>query len=81
MPLGMRRLSELLAWLQRGFNTTIPETFAVGAAVLVVIAWWIFARWYQRCPHCRRLVRRASPRTLRCPRCGRQYYEGVRHVG
>ena len=71
----------MLAWLDGGFKTSIPETFAFGAAVLVVIAWLILARWYQRCPHCRRFVRRASLRPLRCTRCGRQYYKGVRHVG
>ena len=78
----MKKLSAtfdaVVDWLARGFHTVIPEVFiAVGIAV-IVIGWWILGRWYQRCPHCHRFVRRVHRRTLQCPRCGRQYYYGLR---
>ena len=67
-------------WLGRGFNTAIPEVFIASGIVGVAIAWWMLARWVQRCPHCHRLVRRAYSHSgsLRCSRCGRQYYHGLR---
>jgi len=71
-------LDAMADWLGRGFQAVIPEVLIVGAVVFIVVAWWILARWYQRCPHCRRVVRRAHTRSLRCSRCGRQYYYGLR---
>lgn len=65
-------------WLGRGFHTVIPEVFIAGGIVTLVIVWWILARWYQRCPHCHRFVRRAYAGSRQCPRCGRQYYYGLR---
>jgi tRNA(Ile2) C34 agmatinyltransferase TiaS len=49
----------------------------VVAAVLLLAA---IAWWYQRCPHCKALVRRAGSAWLRCRRCGRQYHRGLRRV-
>ncbi|MBI3638110.1 MAG: hypothetical protein HY216_18090 [Candidatus Rokubacteria bacterium] len=46
-------------------------------AVLVAVAVAIGAWRYQRCPHCRRLVRRARVGWLSCPRCGRSYARGI----
>jgi len=55
-----------MSWLQ----------FAAG--VLIVIgAWKIASRKYQRCPHCRRFVPRAVRGWLRCKGCGRQYHRSV----
>jgi hypothetical protein len=65
-------------WLGRGFHTVIPEMFIVATVVVVLVGWWVLARWLQRCPHCHRFVRRAYSGALRCRRCGRQYYYGVR---
>ncbi len=49
----------------------------VVAAVLILAAYSVTVRYYQRCPHCRRAVRRARRGWLRCPRCGRQYHRSV----
>jgi hypothetical protein len=65
-------------WMGRGFHTVIPEVFIAAGIVVVLVGWWVLAHWYQRCPHCHRFVRRASTTTRRCPRCGRQYYYGLR---
>jgi tRNA(Ile2) C34 agmatinyltransferase TiaS len=49
-------------------------------AVLGVVAlgvYWYFGRVLQRCPHCRRLVRRAVRGWFRCTYCGRQYHRSV----
>jgi ribosomal protein L37AE/L43A len=45
---------------------------ALGVAMIVV-----YARRYQRCPHCRRVVPRARRGWLRCRSCGRQYHRSV----
>jgi len=74
----MKTVSAILDWVAIGFTTVIPEVFIFGAAVFVVAAWVVLARLYQRCPHCHRFVRRAYARHLQCPRCGRQYYYGLR---
>jgi hypothetical protein len=74
----MRYLSAMLDWLGRGFHTVVPETFIAAGAVVLVVAWVILARLYQRCPHCRRLVRRTYSTHRRCRWCGRQYYVGLR---
>jgi len=51
------------------------QLLAAGLAVLLVYLW---ARSrYQRCPHCRRLVKRAHRGWLRCRGCGRQYHRSV----
>jgi predicted amidophosphoribosyltransferase len=71
----------MLDWLGRGFKTVIPEAFMIVAILVIAVVWAILWRLYQRCPHCRRLVRRARARTVRCPHCGRQYYRGIRHAG
>ena len=73
--------SGVLEWLGHGFQTVIPEAFIIGGALAAVVVWLILRRFYQRCPHCRRPVSRARTGTVRCPRCGRQYYHGLRHVG
>lgn len=65
-------------WMARGFHTVIPEVFIAAAIVVVLVGWWVLARWVQRCPHCHRFVRRAYSGSLRCARCGRQYYHGLR---
>ena len=65
-------------WVGRGFQTVIPETFIALGLVVIFLGWWILGRWYQRCPHCHRIVRRARDTTRQCPRCGRQYYYGLR---
>ena len=65
-------------WLGRGFHTVIPEAFIAAGIVVVLVGLWILPRWVQRCPHCHRFVRRASTTTRQCPRCGRQYYYGLR---
>jgi ribosomal protein L37AE/L43A len=55
-----------LSWLQ----------FTLG--VLVAVGGWsVVSRKYQRCPHCRRFVRRAVRGWLRCKGCGRQYHRSV----
>lgn len=43
----------------------------------LVAALALARRYLQRCPHCRRLVRRAYRGWLRCPSCGRQYHRSV----
>ena len=55
-----------------------PRFLAAALAVSVVIALGLVR--YQRCPHCRRLVRRAGRRWRTCPRCGRQYHGGLKRV-
>lgn len=50
---------------------------ALGAAIVLGLALAVGNRHYQRCPHCRRLVRRAHRGWLRCPHCGRQYHRSV----
>jgi len=49
----------------------------VAAAVLILAARSVTVRYYQRCPHCRRTVRRARRGWLRCGHCGRQYHRSV----
>jgi hypothetical protein len=70
-----------LDWLGRRFKAVIPQAFIVVAVLIVAVAWIVLWRLYQRCPHCRRLVPRATGGTRRCRRCGRQYYRGLRNVG
>jgi tRNA(Ile2) C34 agmatinyltransferase TiaS len=55
-----------MSWLQ----------FAVGA-IVVIGAWNLVNRRYQRCPHCRKIVPRAVRGWLRCKGCGRQYHRSV----
>jgi len=76
-----KHVSDALGWLGQGFGTVVPEAFIVAAAAIGVVAWMLLSRRYQRCPHCRRVVRRVRAGSLRCSRCGRQYYHGLRHVG
>jgi uncharacterized protein with PIN domain len=76
----MKDVTGALAWVGRGFETVIPAAFIATAAVIVAVAWILLSRRYQRCPHCRRLVRRVRAGSLRCPRCGRQYYYGLRYL-
>jgi len=76
-----RLLSEVLDWMGRGFGVVLPETFIVGALATVVVVVLVLRRVYQRCPHCRRLTPRVRAGTVRCSRCGRQYYRGLRNVG
>jgi hypothetical protein len=76
-----RLMSDVLDWMGRGFGIVLPETFLVVALAIVVTAWFVLSRFYQRCPHCRRVVTRVRVGTIRCRRCDRQYYPGLRHVG
>ena len=73
-------VSDVLEWMGRGFGIVLPEAFIVGVLVVVVAAWIVLRRLYQRCPHCRGLVHRARAGTRRCASCGRQYYSGLRNV-
>ena len=68
----------VIDWMARGFQTVVPETFIALGIIVLVVAWLVLHRWIQRCPHCHRFVRRAQSVTLRCRRCGRQYYYGLR---
>ncbi len=52
-----------------------PWVIAAVLALALVLAW--LRRAFQRCPHCRRLVRRPLRGWLRCPSCGRQYHRSV----
>ena len=54
-----------------------PWMLLVAAAVLILAARSVTVRYYQRCPHCRRTVRRARRGWLRCGHCGRQYHRSV----
>jgi hypothetical protein len=47
---------------------------AVATGVSMMLGW----RFYQRCPHCGRLVRRVARGWKRCQHCGRQYRRGLR---
>lgn len=58
-------------------DLTSPWMLLFPAILLVLAARSLTLRYYQRCPHCRRLVRRARRGWLRCPRCGRQYHRSV----
>jgi len=51
------------------------QAIGLGAVALAVLG--LVNRRYQRCPHCRRLVRRARRGWLRCRVCGRQYHRSV----
>jgi tRNA(Ile2) C34 agmatinyltransferase TiaS len=59
-----------LVWL-------LTSPWALAALVVVVGAYWYVHRILQRCPHCRRFVRRAARGWFRCPHCGRQYHRSV----
>jgi tRNA(Ile2) C34 agmatinyltransferase TiaS len=61
---------EFLAWL-------LTSPWALAALVVAVGAYVYIHRIMQRCPHCRRLVRRAVRGWFRCPHCGRQYHRSV----
>jgi hypothetical protein len=76
-----RLVSDVLDWMGRGFGLVLPETFIPVALAVVAAAWFLLSRVYQRCPHCRRVVRRVRAGTVRCRHCDRQYYRGLRHVG
>jgi len=45
--------------------------------VVAAGTYWYFGHIQQRCPHCRRFVRRAVRGWFRCPYCGRQYHRSV----
>jgi NADH pyrophosphatase NudC (nudix superfamily) len=50
----------------------------LGAAVVLALALWGWRQYYQFCPHCGGLARRADNGWRRCRRCGRQYRRGLR---
>jgi tRNA(Ile2) C34 agmatinyltransferase TiaS len=53
-----------------------PLTYVLALLVAALIV-SMYARRYQRCPHCRRVVPRARRGWLRCRACGRQYHRSV----
>jgi hypothetical protein len=80
----VERVTELLfrlLYLPFEILDRLQDEPAIAAAAAVALAFGLWALWrYQRCPHCRRFVRRARGGWLRCPRCGRQYHHGFRVV-
>jgi ribosomal protein L37AE/L43A len=54
-----------------------PTMYVLAVGALVVIVGIYVNRRFQRCPHCRRVVRRAVRGWLRCRGCGRQYHRSV----
>jgi hypothetical protein len=51
--------------------------FQAVSAVVLGAGMMFLSRYFQRCPHCRRLVTRARRGWLRCRTCGRQYHRSV----
>ena len=76
-----RLTSDVFEWMGRGFGVVLPPAFIVAALAVLVVAVVILRRVLQRCPHCRRLTQRARAGTVRCTRCGREHYPGLRNVG
>jgi tRNA(Ile2) C34 agmatinyltransferase TiaS len=54
-----------------------PFVRVLGLIAVAIVVLRIVNRYYQRCPHCRRWVRRAHRGWLRCKSCGRQYHRSV----
>jgi len=54
-----------------------PRRLVILATAVVLFYAFVFP-FYQFCPHCRRIVRRARQTWLRCPRCGREYHRTIR---
>lgn len=55
----------------------LRSPWLIGALVAVILAYAYLRRVFQRCPHCRRVVRRALRGWMRCPHCHRQYHRSV----
>ncbi len=55
----------------------ILSPWGIAALVAVALVLVVLRRLFQRCPHCRGVVRRARHGWLRCPRCHRQYHRSV----